>query len=315
MFKRYYVALILFFCFTGSAVAQDEGKAAFMRLTDLERETLQSYLSEAGLYRSDVDGLWGQGTSNALTTVAAQLSESGLFYDIQTVDSAEALYRFLLSRAGQETLLSEGSECDGCNTAMNDSPVSNDKPASHDETAYGTAKIPGVFEAVPPSSYTGAELIPNQSPMGGRDYCIAKLGSFTDGNDVIQIVSYRRYDMWGFVIVSDKEIAPPMFLPDLYDTEPLMMAVTSSQSGDQWVSEFSNTNKNYMDQLDQNTSITLSVGGGSYVFVKIPFLPQVISELRSCTQADDARHMQKYCLETIPRELMAVTRECSAFWN
>ena len=318
MLKRSFTALLVYFCLTVSVLAQDAGREAFMRLRSSERETIQSYLSGAGLYHSSVDGLWGQGTSDALAAAAAQLAETGVFYEVRKAESAEALYRFLLVEAGKESVFSEGSECDGCNPALNDVPAPSDETASNVEAGSVAGKTPGVFEAVLPNSFTGVQVSADTSSDGARNYCVAKLGSFTDGNDILEAMAYRRYDMWGFVFVSDRSITPPMFLPDLFKTDGLLMAVTSQQRGNKWVSEFVNTNTNYMDDIDQQTSIKLSVGrGGSYILLQIPFLPQVISELRNCTQADDARNWQKFCLEKIPPEyrILGQHPECAPYWR
>jgi hypothetical protein len=302
---KYYLAAF-FLCFATSASAQDAEREAFFSLSNTERQKLQSSLESAGLYRSEVDGLWGPATNSALTIVAERLSDVGIYYDLQTEQSAKALYSFLLSEPGYYFLVPEGTECDGCGSVL----------AEATEADAGTGA--GVFVPVSSNAFGGVKLEEVTYFTGRLGICRADLGSFSDGNDVLEVSAWRRYDGWGFDIVSDRNIAPPLLPPDPFQGDVLLMNGTFERRGERWVSSFVNGNTNFMDQLENQAAIKLSASqGNSSILIKIPSLPQVISGFKRCAEMEEQQHWQKFCLVTIPLNMRDpdFTPQCVSYWR
>ncbi|SMD12835.1 hypothetical protein [Primorskyibacter flagellatus] len=302
---KYYLAAFFFFLAT-LASAQDAEKDAFFSLSNTERQRLQSSLEAAGLYRSEIDGLWGPATNSALTVVAERLSEVGIYYDLQTEQSAKALYTFLLSEPGYYFLVPEGAECDGCDSVLAEA------------TGADTGAEAGVFVPVSSNAFGSVKLEEVTYFTGRTGICRADLGSFSDGSDVLEVSAWRRYDGWGFDILSDRNIAPPLLPPDPFQGDVLLMNGTFERNGERWISSFVNGNTNFMDQLENQAAIQLSASqGNSSILIKIPNLPQVISDFRQCAQIEERQHWQKFCLETIPSNMRDpdFTPQCVSYWR
>ena len=60
------IAIIASFVSLSTAVKADSGKETFKALDGCQRTYLQQMLSDQGLYKSGIDGVWGKGTSKAL---------------------------------------------------------------------------------------------------------------------------------------------------------------------------------------------------------------------------------------------------------
>lgn len=302
---KYYLAAF-FLCLATSAPAQDIERETFLDLSNAERQRLQSSLEAAGLYRSEIDGLWGPATYSALAIVADRLSEVGIHYDLQAEKSAKALYTFLLSEPGYYFLLPEGAECDGCGSVSAEATAANTEPGS------------GVFVPVSSNAFSGVRLEEVTYFSGRLGICRADLGSFSDGNDVLEVSAWRRYDGWGFDILSDRNIAPPLLPPDPFQGDVLLMNGTFERRGERWISSFVNGNTNFMDQLENQAAIQLSASqGNSSILIEIPSLPQVISDFRQCAQIEEQQHWQKFCLETIPSNMRDpdFTPQCVSYWR
>ena len=59
-------AIIASFVSLSTAVKADSGKETFKALDGCQRTYVQQMLSDQGLYKSGIDGVWGKGTSKAL---------------------------------------------------------------------------------------------------------------------------------------------------------------------------------------------------------------------------------------------------------
>lgn len=293
-------------CFSTVAFAQDGGREAFLRLSEAERESLQSSLKAAGFYRSEIDGLWGSATGQALRMVAERLSEVGIYYDLDSEQSAAELNAFLLSESGYYFLVPEGAECDGCDYA------------AEEDRSYISTKAYGVFEPI--SSERRAEVRLEQvSYFTGRPgICVANLGGYSDGNDFLDVSAWRRYDGWGIDVTSNRNIAPPIIPPNPFQDDVLLMNGVFERRGDRWVSSFVNSNTNFMDQLGSQAAIRLSASqGNSSILIKIPDLPEVISKFKSCAQVEEEQHWRVFCLETIPLYMRGhtFTPQCAGYWK
>ena len=64
------IAIIASFVSLTTAVKADTGKQTFIALDGCQRTHVQQMLSDKGLYKSGIDGLWGKGTSKALEQYA-----------------------------------------------------------------------------------------------------------------------------------------------------------------------------------------------------------------------------------------------------
>ena len=64
------IAIIASFVSLTIAVKADTGKQTFIALDGCQRTHVQQMLSDKGLYKSGIDGLWGKGTSKALEQYA-----------------------------------------------------------------------------------------------------------------------------------------------------------------------------------------------------------------------------------------------------
>lgn len=304
MFKIYLATLLL--CCANPVLAQVAEREAFLGLSITERESLQSTLMDAGLYSSSIDGLWGHATYNALKISAERLSEVGIHYDLQNEQSAKALYTFLLSEQGYYFLVPEGAECDGCDSLLSETIEVNTETRS------------GMF--VPISSNSSSSIrLENVNYFTGRPgICRAELGQFSDGNDVLELSAWRRYDGWGFDVVSDRNMAPPLLPPHRSQGEVLLMNATFERSGNRWIASFFNGNTNYMDQLENQKAIQLSVSqGNSSILIEVPSLPKIISDFRQCAQIEEQQHWQKFCLETIPSNMRDPRSmpQCVRYWQ
>ena len=60
------IAIIASFVSLSTAVKADSGKETFKALDGCQRTYVQQMLSDQGLYKSGIDGVWGKGTSKAL---------------------------------------------------------------------------------------------------------------------------------------------------------------------------------------------------------------------------------------------------------
>lgn len=113
------MAVIAFSIFTlpGNAQTiqeQSNLESAFKSLSDAERRSTQRYLFEANLYHSQVDGLWGSGTKNALFVVFNALQVGGLSPSLETHSAARNFVGFVSTGSAQAYIFGEGQECDGC---------------------------------------------------------------------------------------------------------------------------------------------------------------------------------------------------------
>ena len=60
------IAIIASFVSLSTSVKADTGKETFKALDGCQRTYVQQMLSDQGLYKSGIDGVWGKGTSKAL---------------------------------------------------------------------------------------------------------------------------------------------------------------------------------------------------------------------------------------------------------
>jgi hypothetical protein len=189
------------------------------------------------------------------------------------------LYTFLLSEPGYYFLVPEGEACDGCGSVSAE--------ATEADTGIGA----GVFVPVSSNTFHGVNLEDVTYFTGRLGICRADLGSFSDGSDVLEVSAWRRYDGWGFDIVSDRNIAPPLLPPDPFQGDVLLMNGTFERSGESWISIYVNGNTNFMDQLKNQVAIKLSASqGNSSILIKIPSLPQVISDFKRCAEKEEQQH-------------------------
>lgn len=88
---------------------------AFKQLSESDRITIQSQLSEFGLYASILDGLWGRNTENALRQAAVMMEQNmGMDLSLHSPQRSREFLNKFLNGSASAFMWGEGGECDGC---------------------------------------------------------------------------------------------------------------------------------------------------------------------------------------------------------
>jgi len=254
----------------------DAAREVFVSLNEAGRLELQTVLLRSGLYRSTIDGLYGSETSKALHEAAVMLEDVGIHYDLDDPKSVTDFFSFITTEAGATFLLPEGNECDGCvNGAI---PVDEFAFVNSDNTVSARVSFSGrTFMPIRSASVPDVRL--------ENGYCMASLGDFTDGTNTISVSAFRSYNGWGFQILSQQNINPPIIPPlaHVFSGRTLPMSGQSRRLNDGWRATYTNMHESYMDHLGDQTSVSLPVGQDGGIFrIYIPTLPSAVAAFRNC---------------------------------
>ncbi|WP_424833000.1 hypothetical protein [Ruegeria sp.] len=95
--------------------SQSQLEIAFRQLPESDRITIQSQLSNFGLYASTLDGLWGRNTENALRQAAMMMKNNmGTELALNSSQQARAFLNQFIDGSASDFMWGEGGECDGC---------------------------------------------------------------------------------------------------------------------------------------------------------------------------------------------------------